>query len=275
MDDSSDIERMKRNLFLFGTMAVGTMVFLANSGGVAENQQGANRTGELGPGTTCVQCHNGGDFGATTSIEVTHTDSVGAVSAYLPGTEYVLNITVNTSNGSAPVHGMQSTAVDANGNNAGTFSAPSANAQLWDGQDGRHIFEHNQSSSSNTFSATWLAPSGGGDVTFYASGLAANGNFGTVGDEVSLAELVLPEAEPVVTGLDELAWAAPANGNGQTWQWQAPQTGRLVVADVSGRVILAQDLGAGQDVEWDADGLRLVSFVTDEGTRQSWKLAAR
>ena len=37
----------------------------------------------------------------------------------------------------------------------------------------------------------------------------------------------------------------------------------------------AQDLGAGQDVEWDADGLRLVSFVTDEGTRQSWKLAAR
>ena len=86
---------------------------------------------------------------------------------------------------------------------------------------------------------------------------------------------VLSEAEPVGTGLDELTWAAPANWNGQTWQWQAPQTGRLVVADVAGRVILAQDLGAGQDVEWDADGLRLVSFLTDEGTRQSWKLAAR
>ena len=246
MDDSSDIEHMKQNLFLFGALAVGAMALLANSNGVAE-QQGANRTGELGSTTTCTQCHNG---------------------------EYVLNITVNTSNGTAPVHGMQSTAVDANGNNAGTFSAPSSNAQL-ESVDGRHIFEHSQASSSNTFTATWLSPTNGGDVTFYASGLAANGNFQTGGDEVSLAELVLPEAEPVVTGLDELAWAAPANWNGQTWQWQAPQTGRLVVADVSGRVILAQDLGAGQDVEWDADGLRLVSFVTDEGTRQSWKLAAR
>jgi len=210
-----------------------------------------------------------------TSIEVTHQDSAGAVSAYLPGTEYVLTITVNTNNGTAPAHGMQSTAVDANGNNAGTFSDPSSNAQL-ESVDGRHIFEHSQASSSNTFSATWVSPTiGGGDVTFYASGLAANGNFGTSGDEVSLAELVLPEAEPVGTGLDELAWEAPANGNGRTWQWQAPQTGRLVVADVSGRVIMAEDLGAGQDVEWHADGLRLVSFVTDEGTRKSWKLAAR
>lgn len=266
---------MKRNLFLYGTIAVGAMVFLANSNGVAE-QQGANRTGEPGTDPTCTQCHNGGNFGTMTSIEVTHPDSTGAVSAYLPGTEYVLNITVNTSNGTAPAHGMQSTAVDANGNNAGTFSAPSSNAQL-ESVDGRHIFEHSQASSSNTFTATWLSPANGGDVTFYASGLAVNGNGQAFdqGDESNSAVLVLPEAQPVGTGLDELAWSSPANWNGQTWQWQAPQTGRLVVADVSGRVILAQDLGAGQDVEWDADGLRLVSFVTDEGTRQSWKLAAR
>jgi len=234
--------------------------------------QGANRTGELG--TSCNQCHNSGDFGTMITIEVTHPDSTGAVTAYLPGTEYVLNITVNTNNGTAAAYGMQSTAVDASGNNAGTFSAPSSNAQL-ESVEGRHIFEHSQASSGNTFSATWLAPSSGGDVTFYASGIAANGNGGTGGDEVNNSVLVLPEAEPVVTGLDEVAWAAPANWNGQTWQWQAPQTGRLVVADVAGRVILAQDLGVGQDVEWDADGLRLVSFVTDEGTRQSWKLADR
>ena len=264
---------MKRNLFLFGALAVGAMVFLANSAGIA-NIQGLNRTGELGPTVTCVQCHGGGDFGATTTIEVTHPDSTGAVSAYLPGTEYVLNITVNTSNGTPSAHGMQATAVDANGNNAGTFSAPSSNAQLGNAE-GRHIFEHDQASSSNAFTATWLAPSSGGDVTFYAAGMAVNGIAGPSGDDVNAAVLELPEAEPVVTGLDEIAWASPANWNGQTWHWQAPQTGRLVVADVAGRVILAQDLGAGQDVEWDADGLRLVSFVTDEGTRQSWKLAAR
>ena len=118
------------------------------------------------------------------TIEVTHPDSTGAVTAYLPGTEYVLNITVNTSNGTAAAYGMQSTAVDASGNNAGTFSAPSSNAQL-ESLEGRHIFEHGQASSGNTFSATWLAPSSGGDVTFYASGIAANGNGGTGGDEVN------------------------------------------------------------------------------------------
>lgn len=273
MDDSSVIVGMKQNLFLFGTIAMVAMVLIASSGGVAE-QQGTNRTGEPGTDPTCTLCHSAGDFGTTTSIEVTHADSAGAVSSYLPGTEYVLQITVNTSNGDAPAHGMQSTAVDANGNNAGTFSAPSANAQL-ENVNGRHIFEHSQTSASNTFTATWLSPTNGGDVTFYASGLAANGNGASGGDEVNSSVLVLPEAEPVVTGLDELAWATPSNWTGQTWQWQAPQTGRLVVADIAGRVLMAKELGAGQDVEWDGSGLRVVSFVTDEGTRKSWKLAAR
>ena len=266
---------MKRNLFLYGAVIVGYTVLQSNSAGVALIQA-ENRTGELGEGSSCnqVYCHSGGDFGTSVQIEVTHPDSTGTVSAYAPGTEYMLNIIVNTSNGEAPRFGMQSTAVDANGNNAGTFNNPSSNAQLGSVND-RHIFEHSGASSTNTFSVNWTSPTEGGNVTFYAAGLAAGNPASPQGDEHNLAQLVLPAGEPVVTGLDELPWAAPANWNGQTWQWQAPQTGRLVVADVSGRVVLAQDLGAGQDVEWDADGLRLVSFVTDKGTRQSWKLAAR
>ena len=57
-------------------------------------------------------------------LKWTHPDSAGSSYGYLPGTEYVLNITVNTSNGTAAAYGMQSTAVDASGNNAGTLALP-------------------------------------------------------------------------------------------------------------------------------------------------------
>ncbi|MEE2919939.1 MAG: choice-of-anchor V domain-containing protein [Bacteroidota bacterium] len=266
---------MKRNLFLVGAVIVAFTVLESNSAGVALIQT-ENRTGELGEGSSCNQpyCHGGGDFGTSVQIEVTHPDSTGAVSAYAPGTEYMLNIIVNTSNGDAPRFGMQSTAVDANGENAGSFNNPSSNAQLGSVND-RHIFEHSGASSTNTFSVNWTSPSEGGNVTFYAAGLAAGNPTSPQGDEHNLAQLVLPAGEPVVTHVDEVAWTAPTNWNGQTWQWQAPSSGRLVVADVSGRVLVARNLAQGQNVEWNAGGLRLVDFVTEEGTRKSWKLAAR
>ena len=140
----------------------------------------------------------------------------------------MLNIIVNTSNGDAPRFGMQSTAVDANGENAGSFNNPSSNAQLGSVND-RHIFEHSGASSTNTFSVNWTSPSEGGNVTFYAAGLAAGNPTSPQGDEHNLAQLVLPAGEPVVTHVDQVAWTAPTNWNGQTWQWQAPSSGRLVV----------------------------------------------
>jgi hypothetical protein len=87
--------------------------------------------------------------------------------------------------------------LDGSGDNAGTFSNPSANTQLEDVQ-GLHIFEHNAASQSNTFMVDWTAPVGGGDVTVYASGLAAAGSSGTSGDQYAGASLTIPEAQIVV-----------------------------------------------------------------------------
>ena len=92
---------------------------------------------------------------------------------------------------------MQATAVDAMGDNAGTFSNPSNNTQLEEVQ-GRHIFEHNSASTNNTFSVDWTAPAMGGDVTIYASGLAAGGSGSSGGDQYAGAVLTLPEAEIVI-----------------------------------------------------------------------------
>ena len=62
---------------------------------------------------------------------------------------------------------------------------------------------------------------------------------------------------------------------GVTWTWTTPEAGRLVVADLAGRVVLAQDAAAGQPLTWNASGTTVVNFVSERGQRQSWKLALR
>ena len=169
------------------------LALMSSSSGVAEIQN-ANRTGEPGTSMTCNQCHGGGSWGATTDITVLDPNTGDEVTAYLPGEQYVLEVAIG---GTSPRFGMQATAVDAMGGNAGTFANPSNNTQLEEVQ-GRHIFEHNSASTNNTFSVDWTAPAMGGDVTIYASGLAAGGSGSSGGDQYAGAVLTLPEAEIVI-----------------------------------------------------------------------------
>ena len=166
---------------------------MSSSSGVAEIQN-ANRTGEPGTSATCNQCRGGGNFGASTTISVLDPNSGQAVTEYLPGEQYVLEVAIG---GTSSRFGMQATAVDAAGGNAGTFANPSSNTQLED-VSGRHIFEHNAASASNTFSVDWTAPATGGDVTIYASGLAGGGSTSGGGDKYAGASLVIPEAQIVI-----------------------------------------------------------------------------
>ena len=177
---------------MLGTGVLG-LALIASSSGVAE-QQGRNRTGEPGTSNTCNQCHGGASYGATTEISVLDPNTGSAVTEYLPGEQYVLEVAIG---GSSPRFGMQATAVDAAGGNAGSFSNPSSNTQLEE-VDGRHIFEHNSATTINTFSVDWTAPATGGDVTIYASGLAAGGSGSSAGDEYAGAVLTISEAEIVI-----------------------------------------------------------------------------
>lgn len=177
---------------------IATSVALTSSSSGVAQVQNANRTGELGSGTTCNLCHGGGSFGTSVDIVVLDPNTGQAITQYLPGEQYVLEVAVQTSQGTPPRYGMQATAVlDASSTNAGTFSGPSANTQLED-VGGRHIFEHNAASASNAFSVNWTAPMEGGDVTFYAAGLAAGNPTSSGGDEYAGATLTLPEVEVVI-----------------------------------------------------------------------------
>lgn len=174
-----------------GLMALGLM---ANSAGVAEHQ-GKDRTGAPGSDQPCSQCHNSGAFSPQPVVMLTDLDETTEFMAYIPGETMRLRFEVNASSTPAG-YGLQATALLEDNSNAGTFSNPSSNGQLED-VAGRHIFEHNDLSSSNTFTVDWTAPEvGSGPVTVYVASLAANGNGGTAGDGFGGTSLVIQEGAP-------------------------------------------------------------------------------
>ena len=105
------------------------------------------------------------------------------------------------------------------------------------------------------------------------SGLACNGNGATGGDAYAPATLFLPEAGSNVGHLTAEGAAAPQRQFGQ-WIWTSPSAGRLVVADVSGRVVRAQEVQPDDMVRWHHDGTLVATFVPRRGEHSRWKLAA-
>lgn len=181
----------KTRLFSIGCTGLMALGLMANSAGVAEHQ-GKDRTGAPGSDQPCSQCHNSGAFSPQPVVMLTDLDETTEFMAYLPGQTMRLRFEVNASSNPAG-YGLQATALLDDNSNAGTFSNPSANGQLED-VAGRHIFEHNDLSGSNTFTVDWTAPAAGsGAVTVYVASLAANGNGGTAGDGFGGGTLVLQE----------------------------------------------------------------------------------
>ena len=174
------------------------LTLMSHHNGVAE-QQNKDRTGAPGSQQVCTACHSNGSYTVTPSIAVYPFEGAEEpVTTFVPYTEYYVEFTVGAT-GAPAGYGFQATAVFADGSNAGTFIACTDNAQLED-VNGRHIVEHNDLSPGNTFGLFWGAPAGGeGDVTFYASMLAANGAYGNSGDSYGGTSLTVNE---VVTNID-------------------------------------------------------------------------
>ena len=265
---------MKHASHFFPVALVALMALVASSSGVAE-EQGRDRTGAPGSDPVCTSCHNNGTASISASFEILDWNTEEAVTEYLPGQDYLVRMVV--AGGDAGLnYGVQATAVLGDESNAGTFTAVSSNAQLED-VGGRHIVEHSAPSAANVFDATWTAPgAGSGTADFYMSALAVNGNGATSGDTYAAGTLSLPEAtgDGLGTSLD-FAWGRPVQSLPGTWNWTAPVAGRLVVTDLAGRVLRAETLASQQTSSWTATGVNVVSFVSRDGARQSWKVAAR
>ena len=145
---------------------------------------------------TCYFCH-------TAYLEnsgpgsITVTSSGGT--AYAPGGNYLITVTVTQS--AIPKYGFQMTALNGANLRAGTFS-PVINTDTFL-VGGRHYIEHNGANSTGVWMIPWQAPQTNvGDITFYATGVAAMFPTGTPGDYPYSTTLTISPIQPPVAGFN-------------------------------------------------------------------------
>ena len=86
---------MKTTVTSLFAFVLGLIVLMSNSSGVGEVQV-RDRTGAPGSDAPCTACHAyGGSSSATATIEVLDATTSDAVDKYVPGTEYIVQMTIS------------------------------------------------------------------------------------------------------------------------------------------------------------------------------------
>ena len=129
-------------------------------------------------GQTCISCHGSSSSG---SLVISNLPN-----QYESGQKYI--ITIKLSQSGQRRWGFILTALDKNGKQAGNFANINAKTQIFSSK-GRQYIGHTSigtaagKENSNTWLLNWTAPRlEVGSISFYASGNAANNNFGISGD---------------------------------------------------------------------------------------------
>ena len=167
------MKRLHNSLFL--------VLFIITASCFGYSSKPPTKTGATGTpdnGDTCVSCHGSSGNGSLVISDLPNQ--------YQLGEKYTLNVKLSQSGRQR--WGFILTALDENGNRAGTFESNDANTQMFSAS-GRQYIGHTSSgtaagqSNSNTWLMDWIAPAvDKGKISFYASGNAANNNGRNSGD---------------------------------------------------------------------------------------------
>ena len=187
----------KNGLPIWGVLV---LLFVASTGSVfafSFQVPPPETTGALNE-ANCTQCHTGNDLNV----------SGGSLMLTIPETyepSEVYTVVVNLSRAGQSRWGFQMTALDAEGDRAGTFAADTAgNTQLSEANSKQYIQHTTAGTAAGTNDAyswefQWTAPDANiGRITFYAAGNAANENFTPAGDYIYTTQ---SESAPVVGGV--------------------------------------------------------------------------
>ena len=130
--------------------------------------------------------------------------TIGAPQSYVPGQTYQMSVNVTNADPSRRRWGFQLTAIDDDGNRAGTLAPLDATTQVMTGQLGSPARQYVSHTSSSTFQGqqngaawtfNWTAPQTDvGVVTFYAAGNQANNDENSSGDSINFTFVAIQAA---------------------------------------------------------------------------------
>jgi hypothetical protein len=259
---------MQKKPLLFAALVASGIFFMGNSTGPAAAGNG-DRTGSPVSSLTCgaAGCHSGGTFSPSITIRVLDAQN-NAVTTYTPGQTYTIE--VNIASTSASGFGFQATALFAGNAMAGSFGNPGAGKQVTT-LGTRSYVEHSARATSGLFSFPWTAPTaGGGTVTVYAAGIAANGNGTTSGDSPVNGSLSLTEATGTSIDQNEAtSFSLFPNPTSNQINIQAQSQGqeRLRIYNSMGQVLLDEilEVNPGQIITRSLDQLPTGIYTLELG----------
>lgn len=199
-------------------LSVCGFLFLNYSSGPANS--GQRVTGAPFDNGTCGNCHGGGSYGATATLQLLDAGN-NVVSSYIPGSNYTLRI--SRSAAGLPANGgfgFQLTAATTPGNlnnNTWGISLPTNVAKRT--SNGRQYIEQSSkiSAAVTSLDIPWSAPATNiGSLKFYLALNTVNGNFSTGGDQVVTTSLTVTPSPLSVTWKYFNGVAQP---NGNLLQW--------------------------------------------------------
>jgi hypothetical protein len=174
---------MKTNFLLILAMAVLGYITLSSRSGGAGSVANSEAAGTPGA-TTCMNCHMGGTFNPTTTIDIKNSSGT-SVTTVQSDSVYDVSVTIVAASGTPGAYGFQAIFLEnQNNTNIGTFQNLGTGQTTKTFANGRVAVEHNTPSTANSFSFKWKAPSvaTATTATLYAFAMAVNLNSNGTGD---------------------------------------------------------------------------------------------
>ena len=186
-------------------LLMGITIISINSGfDILSSTGKAGKTGSPGE-STCTGCHTGSVLNDGTGlVTISSTDLINW--QYTPGQTYSIDVNVSRTGNS--LFGFDCECLNSNNQDEGTFIVTNSETQILNATVSNvirknmvHTLNGGNTANSHTFSFNWTAPSTNiGDVTFYVTGNAANGNSITSGDHIySTSQLVIPAINGILS----------------------------------------------------------------------------
>lgn len=230
----------------------------------------AGRTGSPGE-TTCTGCHTGAVINDGVGSVVISSPDLGVNWEYMPGDTYTINVTVSRLG--SPLFGFDLECLTGStpAQNGGTLVVTNAaethilNATVSSvvRKNMTHQLNGGLGTDTKTFTFDWIAPATNiGNVTFYCTGNATNGNGAKTGDHIySTTQVVTPAFG---AGTDDLS--------------DADQTFNVFPNPASENIFVNYNVAAGERVDFtlstlDGKSVGPVYTFTGTGTRVTSMLA--